>query len=171
MVPSGMRLPNRRTEDVGWKLPTQRNGSRAGCHRGWGGPRECLCSAGAAVAPDTDAGSHEWPAMAVCRCNRGCTRRQRDGCDRQPLDPHDLVQPAVQMAAVALPATVRSDGDAPSTLLEDAVVVLNEEARDLILCSRLADLLLHPVQRRFGRDVDMDDPPGANLHDHEDVDK
>ena len=30
-------------------------------------------------------------------------------------------------------------------------------------------MLLHPGQRRVGRDVDVDDPPGADLHDDEDV--
>ena len=86
-----------------------------------------------------------------------------------PSIPMTSSQPAIEMAAVAALSSRLAPLHGPAELPEDAVVVVDEEARSLTPGRRLADLLLHPGQRRVGRDVDVDDPPRADLHDDEDV--
>ena len=88
----------------------------------------------------------------------------------QPPDAHGLVQPAVQVAAIAAPLVIALHGDVPAVLAEDAVVVVDEEARSSAPGGCLTDLLLHPGKRWIDRDVDVHDPSGADLHDDEDVD-
>jgi len=73
------------------------------------------------------------------------------------------------VATVAALATSLLDSNAPSELPEDPVVVVDEEAGRSILSRGFPDLLLDPRQRRVRRDVDMDDSPGADLHDDEDM--
>ena len=46
---------------------------------------------------------------------------------------------------------------------------MDEETRDDVIGGRLADLLLHPWQRRIVGDVEVNDPPRADLHDDENV--
>ena len=57
-----------------------------------------------------------------------------------------------------------------NVLHDDAVVVVDEEAGSLPRGRRLAELLLDPRQRWVGRDVHVDSPAGADLHDDEDAD-
>ena len=52
-------------------------------------------------------------------------------------------------------------------LTEDAVVIVDDESRSHVLGGRLADLLLHPGQRRIAGDVDVNNPAGSDLHDDE----
>jgi hypothetical protein len=54
-----------------------------------------------------------------------------------------------------------------AALTQDGVVVVDEEPRSHIVGGRLADLLLHPGQRRIAGDVDVNDPSRADLHDYE----
>jgi len=92
---------------------------------------------------------------------RGVWRAVRDG---NTLAPHDLVQPAVQVAAVAAPAVVLFHDHWSPVLPEDPVVVMHEEARRPVLGRGLAELLLHPRERRVARDIDVDDAPPSPWH-------
>lgn len=102
-------------------------------------------------------------AFDVGRCI-GCAVR-----DRQPLDSHCIVQPPVQVTSIAAPPTVLLEGHWLATLTEDAFVVVHEETRNDVVGGCFSDLLLHPRQRRIAGDVDVHDPPRADLHDNEDI--
>ncbi len=82
------------------------------------------------------------------------------GCaigDGQALDPHDLVEPAVQVATVAARTDVLFHGHSPAVLPEDPVIVVDEATRSLVPGRGLANRLLDPENRRVGRDVGVDD--------------
>ena len=68
-----------------------------------------------------------------------------------------------------MPSAIRLHGHPSAVLTEDAVIVVDEEARGHLISGRLSDLLLHPGQRRIAGDVDVNDAPRADLHDDEDV--
>ena len=46
---------------------------------------------------------------------------------------------------------------------------MNKKTGSRVPGSRLADLLLDPGERRVGADIDMDGPPGVDLHDDKDL--
>lgn len=134
-------------------------------------------------------GSGPWAQR--CRCRRrsraGRRRRLRPRVDNragfhpgqaepptcrpelEPADAHDLVKPAVQVAAIASPLAVSLYCSSRSILTKDAVIVVDQEAWTCVPGCAFADLLLDPEKRRVGCDVHMDDPSRVDLHDDKDM--
>ena len=80
------------------------------------------------------------------------------------------MKPAIEMAAVTPGSAIPFDpADRRPVLAVDRVVVVDQEARRGSCRGGLADLLLHPGERRGGRDVRVDDAPRGDLHDDEDI--
>ena len=94
----------------------------------------------------------------------------RIGCviwSRQSIDPQHLLKPKVEVAAIAF--SFRTLLWMPK-LPEDSVIVVHKKARRAIEGRNVKDLSLDPRQRGMLGDIDVNDPPCAQLHDHEYVD-
>ncbi len=94
----------------------------------------------------------------------------RIGCviwSRYSLDLQYLLEPKVEVAAISFP--FRTFLRMPK-LPKDSVVVVQEKARRATEGRSVKDLSLDPGQRGMLGDIDVNDPPCAQLHDHEYVD-
>ncbi len=89
--------------------------------------------------------------------------------DRKPLDDHDLIKPAVQVAAIAAPLAISLYGGSLAVLAKDAIIIVDEEAGTGVPGCGFTNLLRHPEKRRVACGVHMDDPSRVDLHDDEDI--
>ena len=91
------------------------------------------------------------------------------GRDLQAFDARGLVQPAVDVAAVAPRPAILLDLHRSAKLPDDAVVVVHEEALGLALRGGPPELADDASERRIGGHLEMDNAAGSGLRNGEDV--